>query len=157
MSAFDPFAFARLEGDDAILALFREWRDGIDRLSNRHLDDYDFDPLFEALTTPCAQRRRALRLSAERDLNERGHLRHGHRRVDRRIDDALIFSAEIKKRFTQLARSGNRAGLLSYRDGPQKRARSKADPSLRAKRAQRKARRLSNTQVQGPVPSGSRS
>jgi hypothetical protein len=35
-------------GDEAILTLFRQWRDGMEGLAGRHLDD-DFDPLHNAL------------------------------------------------------------------------------------------------------------
>jgi hypothetical protein len=50
MSALDPFAFGgRQHGDDAILTLFREWRDEMERLVARNLVDDDFDPLHDAL------------------------------------------------------------------------------------------------------------
>jgi hypothetical protein len=39
MSAADPFALARDSSDDAILTLFREWRDALERLTARCLPD----------------------------------------------------------------------------------------------------------------------
>ena len=51
MSALDPFALGgRQDGDDAILTLFREWRDGMERLTAGNPDDDEHEPLFEALT-----------------------------------------------------------------------------------------------------------
>jgi hypothetical protein len=50
MSASDPFALGgRQDGDEAILTLFREWRDGMERLADRNFNDDDFDPLHNAL------------------------------------------------------------------------------------------------------------
>lgn len=50
MSAPDPFALGgRQDGDEAILNLFREWRDGMERLTARNLVDDEFDPLHDAL------------------------------------------------------------------------------------------------------------
>jgi len=50
MSAPDPFALGgRQHGDEAILTLFREWRDGMERLTARNLADDDYEPLFDAL------------------------------------------------------------------------------------------------------------
>jgi hypothetical protein len=46
----DPFALGgRQNGDNAILALFREWRDGMERLTAVNLADDDYDPLHDAL------------------------------------------------------------------------------------------------------------
>src|SRR5580704_12994590 len=51
MSALDPFALGgRQDDDDAILTLFREWRDSMERLAARNLDDDDYQAPFAALT-----------------------------------------------------------------------------------------------------------
>jgi len=50
MSALDPFALGgRQEGDDAILALFREWQDEMERLAASDLSDDEYEPLCLAL------------------------------------------------------------------------------------------------------------
>jgi hypothetical protein len=51
MSAPDAFALGgQQHGDDAILTLFREWRDGMERLAARNLPDDEYEPLDDALT-----------------------------------------------------------------------------------------------------------
>ena len=50
MSTPDSFALGgRQDGDEAILNLFREWRDGMEGLAARNLVEEDFEPLHEAL------------------------------------------------------------------------------------------------------------